>query len=120
MQRFFTQRLTNAAQLQPKVSIYSLSVGVEGVGGPAIHETRISGEPQCHHKDEERQDAALSVAHGPQSVILLLDHLICRLLFLRRDRTTTPHAPQAAVDKAELSNATLFTALWDKLCFSLS
>lgn len=62
------------------VLLDSLCFGVKDVGGPAVHETWVSCEPQHHHEDEEGQDVHLSITHGSQSQMLFPDHLVCQLL----------------------------------------
>ena len=75
---------------------YSLGLGVEDVSRPAVHEARVSCEPQHHHEDEQRQDADLCVTHRAQTAILVSDHLGRCSLLLRLNRPAAPRLPQAA------------------------
>lgn len=77
---------------------YSLRFGVKEVRGPAFHEARVPGEPQRHHEEEERQDAAFGVTHGAQALVFVPDHLIRCPLLVRQDRTAAPRFTQAAAD----------------------
>lgn len=74
---------------------------------PAVHEARVSCEPQRHHEDEKCQNAELSVAHGSQTGMLVPDDLVCCPLLLRLDRTATPRLPQAVVHKSKKTQSCL-------------